>query len=169
MRISPHFLVPFLSVSVLGGAMLMFVTRSDFNRVSSVKTPPADLESVAAAPAGNDGLSRGNQQTPIRPEKLESEVLGRVDADISQGDNATVSNATLISAKPSTPVEDNISPGGTAVDLYAKPFSSGNSDTAATNLKPARAHPFTHDEEMYRLWYGWASIDDFRAARSTEH
>ena len=45
---------------------------------------------------------------------------------------------------------------------------STTADPAAQPTPFIRRYPFTPEEEQYRLWYGWNSIDAFRAAKARE-
>jgi hypothetical protein len=52
-----------------------------------------------------------------------------------------------------------------------QPPNTPDSPSAPTSQPTPFVHryPFTPEEEQYRLWYGWNSIDGFRAAKANEH
>ena len=60
MRISRHFLIPFLGVSVMGGAVLLVATRSGLDDVSSTSRPGERAESVIREQAGGHQFSQNS-------------------------------------------------------------------------------------------------------------
>ena len=75
---------------------------------------------------------------------------------------ATIARDSIVSEARSA--ETDVNPTSDTANLPAPDVES----PPAEPTPRVRRYPFTPDEEWYRLWHGWQSIDAYRAAKAAE-
>ncbi len=185
MNISRHFLVPFLGIVFLGGAAFIFSARSGSTNVEQVTRQP-----MQPAP-GN--LAQDSLEPSMPPEKsraftgTEDSSLATVAFDTTpneatsgpqrNGASAIVevpapeANYSLVNSRSlaDSTQSQSLAASATAAAQTAQPAINPSLDPQSSGVTPGgvpRRQGFTVEEQWYRAWHGWASIDAYREAQS---
>jgi hypothetical protein len=160
-------------------------TKDSLQADSRASNADTNLNSAnAAAQVSDQGNSGGN----LSLSNMRSDVGGAVAAnrrsdvasspDLNRSTHqATGSDATQTQSSDrsvvATAPHESVATNETAATSFMPATNTIPSDDSAAAVVDAapslRGSPFTPEEEQYRLWHGWASIDTFRAAQNPGH
>jgi hypothetical protein len=128
--------------------------------LDSVKrsVPAEHVDLVAASSSDSQALQKSTPELPNESSATNISAVAAPLVSISDTRSAVSDSSNTRGPAGAPPQSANDSPP-----------SSTDAPTSDPGATPSvHRYPFTPEEELYRVWYGWNSIDAFRAAKEKE-